>query len=260
MVVAPGENVRCVFTNAEDLWDPRVGIAASQFVAVTNLPGLGEGTRGFYNQILNIVCGAALSRRATCSDMAPRYANSQWATNGIGCASNPQLARCFVFNVFNLYLRSNGTYASPAQEAIAIDQAAKSGFRRLCFDAVKYAPPGAISALTTAACLALSLTKDAAVLYAGLLHFQRELEPNFRRFTEAVATPEQCLVNSRFCAHSTGISSVTQCSRGSRRSPKLGIWLNGQQGSHTSLCHSQRSASGKMRFNAVTSPSTAERV
>ena len=145
--VSQGETVRCTFTNVRDPWDPLVQIAVEQLIAVSNLPNLGSGTRGFYSQIRNIICAAALSPRASCDEMSAHYPASHWATDAIGCSAAPQLGRCFVFRVFDAYLRNNGRYASPAAEATAIDREARSGFRKMCRDAVMNTPVGGLLAI-----------------------------------------------------------------------------------------------------------------
>jgi hypothetical protein len=187
VTIVADQSVTCDFTNRADPWEPLVRTAAEQFQVDLNT-GVGV-TRGFYNQILNIVCASARNLDAECDPMSPLYATAQWAGDGWDCT--PQRADCWIFNVFQAYLTGDTRYADPAAETLAIEADAQAALKGYCDDAVA---AGAsltdplLGLVGTAVCKYLSKNAfDYAALYAGGMHFLHQLEPNFARMTAAVA-------------------------------------------------------------------------
>ena len=164
-VVSAAETVQCVFTNTPDLWDPLVRTALAQAHAVQ---AGGDGTRGYFGQILNIVCAAARSPRSECDQMAEAYAqgSDQWAGYGYSVL-HPDTkctaveADCWVFNVFDSYLGKGPL--SAAAEAAAIEANAARNVESICKLLLRR-PADFV-------CGPLSRTTEAQAVYAGAIHF-----------------------------------------------------------------------------------------
>jgi hypothetical protein len=101
------------------------------------------------------------------------YSGDQWASDGIGCAEHLERADCWVFNVFNSYLG----HESAAAVTAAISSRSASAANEICLLSGVAAPA------SWAACKAFSQTADAKSLYAGILHFNEDLDPGFHAMT-----------------------------------------------------------------------------
>ena len=186
VAVGDGEVAACDFTNRQDPWAPLVALAAQQYQVDLDS---GDGVaRGFYNQILDIVCASARSASATCDSMSPSYASDQWAGFGWDCTADK--ADCWIFNVFNAYLKEDPRYPDPETEVLAIEADTESALEAYCLDALAAGAALTDPLLGLAGkplCKYLSHNSyDYAALYAGSIHFMTQLEPNFRQMTEAV--------------------------------------------------------------------------
>jgi hypothetical protein len=115
---------------------------------------------------------------------------------------------CFVFNVFDSYLRDTGEFSSPAVEASVIETMARIEVLRYCKDATGWGSLP-VKLLGTVSCKFLSENfADAGTLYAGALHFQNELDPGFKETISAVVMsfgPEPQLTTLR-----TALSALRQ--------------------------------------------------
>jgi hypothetical protein len=174
--MAAGQHTTCTFVNVPDPWYPLVRSAANGLQGAVS-----GGTAGFFEQILNIVCGSARSQEMSCDQMTFHYAGTQWASDGVGCAAHRARPFCWVFNVFDGYLPAAASAASIARK---VQRDAVAGANSLC----KLAP-GLPKPTKRAACSAFARTPDAQVLYAGSVHFHSALEPFFHRTTLAVLVP-----------------------------------------------------------------------
>ena len=164
----------------DDPWDPLISIAAGELLTVNGRRL--AGARGFFEQILNIVCGAARSPRPVCSDMAPAYAPTQWASNGVGCARHRSRPDCWVFNVFAGYLHEPEKRRPPETPngvAATLEAHARAGARALCRQL----------RLGVVICDLFARRPEAQTLYAGIVHFNFALDPYFKKVTQTILRP-----------------------------------------------------------------------
>jgi hypothetical protein len=125
-------------------------------------------TKGYYGQVLNIVCAAARSSDPACAPMKP-YPTTAWA--------GP-----FIYSVFDAYLR-DPNFAVNTTKAAAINAAAETYMK------CKTCGPGLVKDLLVKTG---SNAGDVASLVAGADHFVNNLEPAFDDYIATLieSTPE----------------------------------------------------------------------
>jgi hypothetical protein len=172
--------IRCTYSNRPDLWDPLVKAAGEQTLAIQ---AGHDGTRGYFGQIVNIVCAASHSARGICDAMAAQTNHSRdpWAGSGYSLLAtdtqcNSFEASCWVFNVFNSYL--GGDLHKITKDARTIEADASKTVKRICQEVLP--TPADLG------CGPLAHTTEAQAVYAGAIHFSVDLDPHFRSFTADV--------------------------------------------------------------------------
>ncbi|HEX7300586.1 MAG TPA: hypothetical protein VF257_16430 [Solirubrobacteraceae bacterium] len=119
-------------------------------------------SRGYYNQVLNIVCAAAKDGRPACGPMRPYYARASGARS--------RWARDWIYDVFRSFL------SSPTN---VVDLASAPAERQRYCRKIEASVGRPLGPFARRTCLANSTAEDFGALAAGMAHFYDHLGPGF---------------------------------------------------------------------------------